>query len=241
MAAMAVLNSCSHPYYIPNAHNVPLFKDKDELHLGASIGATDRTIIAELQTAYSITNSLAVMGNGYYAEGGNKDLSNWGRGWYMEGALGYYVPFGNKFIFEVYGGYGMNNQQHRYIKNDVPSPYLTTLSYSKFFIQPNIGLSLPFLDVAFSTKLGQVMFSNINDPNQIEALSQTGIRRASLAIEPAITLRTGWKSFQLQLQASASKMLGYDDSYYFDLININVGLRYTLGRKYESTTKLPSE
>lgn len=239
LAVLALaLSSCNHVYYVPNCHNVPLCKDKDELHLTASAGGGENAEIFELQSAYSVTDKIAVMANAYYAHGGKKSENYWGQGWYVEGAAGYYKPITDLLIFEVYGGIGLNNQSH-YYNNPTPGPP-TTLTYSKIFVQPNIGVSLPYLDVAFSTKFGQVAFYDYYDPNHQAQIDGMSIKGATLAYEPAITLRTGWKAFKLQVQLSGTRLLNYDASF-FNETHLSIGLHYTLGRKYASTTSQSSD
>lgn len=49
------------------------------------------------------------------AKGGDvsDDNEDWGKGNYLEAALGYYKPIGKCSVFEIYGGGGGGNQHHQ--------------------------------------------------------------------------------------------------------------------------------
>ncbi|MDP2176578.1 MAG: hypothetical protein Q8K70_11775 [Bacteroidota bacterium] len=206
---LLLLTSCSHTYYIPSTHNVPIFKEKNEYRLSASFGETDNVTTKEIQAAYSITNHLAIMSNYLDANSGKRIYdNNWGKGYYFDGAIGLYQPTKRTGVFEIYGGMGTSKQHHQYKMNGS-----SELSFHKFFIQPSWGISFNSIDIALSSRLSQISFNKIQ--NNIDPLQHTeynevyaiSVNRNHFFIEPALTLRVGWKTTKLQLQLTQTDKL----------------------------------
>ena len=239
--------SCSHYYYVPNVQNVPLFREKNEYRLSGSYGLGTETSCLEVQGAYSITGNLGIMSNFISARGIENSEDSWGKGTYFEAAIGYYKPLQKSGVFEIYGGAGWSNQSHLYRNtiNDPGNPAYNNInggtseeSFIKVFIQPSIGMTFNGFDFAFSTRFNTLSFFNIenqinktlNEYNfeKLSAISQT---KNYLFLEPALTIRGGWKYLKVQLQGSTGSYLN-NDHYPFDPYNISVGLNVTVAKRF---------
>jgi hypothetical protein len=238
-----LLSSCTHYYYLQNIQNVPLFKGKNEYRLSASLGTGRASTSTELQAAYSITNNIGVMTNYMSARGGSKSGRNWGKGNYLEGAIGYYKPIGTSGVFELYSGFGGSKQYHEYTTTVWDGIWLvsrtyygtSSLSFNKIFIQPSYGVFFDNFDFAFSTRIGELFYHKID--NQITCgsidyivLNNIAKNKNYLFIEPAITARGGWESFKFQIQLAYTSYLNKSDMN-FEPSHFSIGLYLPLSKK----------
>lgn len=201
--------SCSTVYYSPSVHNVPLFEEKEELRVSAHSGSADNVSTIDFQTAYAITNRVAVMANFYNAKANiNNSNKLSGTGSLFEGGGGIYIPFGSMFVFETYGVAGIGNSVIRY--SDTIHDEMVN-RFGRFYIQPSIGITTQYFDVAFSNRVVLLNMYSINGGNTYEKFAAD--RRSIEAGRPAwlyeygITLRGGWKYIKLQLQTNFSTFL----------------------------------
>ena len=165
-----LLCSCSHYYYVSNVQNVPLFREKNEYRISGIYAVGDETTCAEVQAAYSVTGKIGIMADFMTAKGGKVSDNNWGKGNYFDGAIGYYKPLGKSGVFEIYGGLGGSTQHHEYtILNfnggTIYNSYggKSDLSFLKAFVQPSIGLTYKSFDIAVSTRISRISFTNIDN------------------------------------------------------------------------------
>ncbi len=234
------LNSCTHYYYIPNAQNVPLFREKNEFQGTLMVGGGNDISTAEVQAAYSITDNLALMTNFMSAKGGEKSNDEWGKGSYIDGAIGYYKPFNEVLVAEVYAGLGTCTQHHVYSTDNYKNG-TADLSFMKYFLQPSIGATFKAFDIAVSTRLSRLSFydieNNITMDNQalyyVDTIAQN---KTSYLFEPALTIRGGWKYVKLQLQFSSSKNLTHPNLRFEDS-NVSLGLHFTIAKRYKEIKK----
>ncbi|MCX6253680.1 MAG: hypothetical protein NTV31_04295, partial [Bacteroidia bacterium] len=128
---------------------MPLFREKNEYRLSGTYGEGDESICAEVQAAYSITDKIGVMTDFMSARGGNVSGKNYGKGNYLDGAIGYYKPTGKTGVFEIYGGLGGSNQYHEYTSAYYNQYNGTSdLSFIKLYIQPSFGFTFNVFDIA---------------------------------------------------------------------------------------------
>lgn len=235
-----ILSSCTHYYYVSNVQNVPLFKEKNDLRLSGSLGGGDESECIEIQTAYSVTDHIGVMANYMSAKGGSVADHNYARGNYFEGGAGYYKPLNEFGIFEIYGGLGLCNQHHEfsdfYSGTNAGDIDLTSL---KFFIQPSFGFTTNFIDAAFSTRICVVNYSN--GSNFLTGYTDEYAKLNSLSsqihgfIEPALTVRAGWKYTKLQFQAIRAGYLGSSNFHIGEDWHISLGLYFSFGNRLKSS------
>lgn len=200
---MLVFAGCASGLYAPNMQNVPLFQEKNEIRINAAYGITDADNAVELQLAYAPTANIGIQANAllhgysfYLPKFNNFDV------FFGEIGAGYYRPFGNNkhWVFETYGllGLGQAFPAFSYYKEGYKQ-------YGKFSLQPAIGFTAKGFDAALSARasylLNDVAWKRI-DENSDEYGKY--YKSNSFLIEPAITLRGGWKYVKLQTQLGAS-------------------------------------
>ena len=239
LITVSVLCSCTHHYYIQNAQNVPLFKEKNELNGTLAVGGGDEINKVDAQGAYSIADNIGLMGSFMYAEDESSDeSSDGGYGFFGDASFGYFYPLNNYFVFETYAGFGFASQHHTY-SNSGENTELSTadLTFIKYFIQPSIGLTTNYFDIALSFRLSNLNFTDVGyypysgDPSQSYDFSELYYikrNRDYYLLEPAATLRLGYKSFKFQLQIAHSIFLSKPDFSIADLsmtLGVNIQLR----------------
>jgi hypothetical protein len=225
-----LLCSCSHYYYVANVQNVPLFREKNELRFSGTIGGGDESECIEIQTAYSLSNKVGIMANYMHAKGGDVSDYDYGKGNYFDGAIGYYKPIKEYGVFEIYGGLGRGSQHHQY-----GSGSSSDLSFTKLFIQPSFGMTFNFLDVAISTRICRLSYTDINNNTSgntgygedLYALSD----KSHFFLEPAITLRGGWKNIKVQLQFVYAIYLNSPQLYFGEEAHLSAGLSFAIAKR----------
>ncbi len=252
-----LLSSCCSPhyYYIPNVQNVPLFKEKNEYRASVEVGVGSYFSNKEVQAAYSITDKIAIMAN--FMSFKNVNNGNVANGKYFDAAVGYYKPLGKSGVFEVYGGFGTGNLHDQYNPYNVYDTtglilqsynQISSLSFTKIFLQPSIGLTFKGFDIALSTRICGLYFNKINNQiidnhqpnsdcnqNDFERVNMLAHNKNWYFIEPALTIRGGWKYVKAQLQAGISTINLYRPNQYgglFDPFNFNMGLYITIAKRY---------
>lgn len=248
------LSSCTHRYYMPNIQNVPLFKEKNEVRVMAALSTGEDVGAFEIQTAYSITNKFAVMGNFMAASGSSSRYS--AEGTYGDVAFGYYKSLNKYFVFETYGGLGISNQKHKYTFNtnnggmgtsnqysnynnyyyytypSTPSStYTSNIRFMKAFIQPSIGLSLNAFDFILSSRLGYVSFYDINNPGRLQEVRDIEENRDMLLFEPGATIRLGWKVLKLQAQCTV-QLNNKADRIQTEQVSFSLGMYFSIAQRF---------
>jgi hypothetical protein len=233
-----LLSSCTHYYYVANVQNVPLFKEINEFRISGSVGSGDESTSIEVQTAYSVTDKIGVMANYMSAKGGNISSNNYGSGNYFEGAVGYYKPFSRFGVFETYAGLGFSNQHHEYgnfyYNQSIGN---SDLSSAKFYIQPSLGFTSKFFDIAVSTRISALTFNvksnNVRDDNDLFNELNSLSTQIHGYIEPAVTIRAGWQYLKVQFQAEYSRNLIPDDMSVGEHGHISIGLYFSFGKRFD--------
>ena len=235
--------SIPHYYYIPNVQNVPLFNKSDEFTGLAAFSSGLVDNCAEFQAGYSFTGHVALIAN--YMTGGNnhstQTYEDFSKLHYFEGALGYYKSFSNIGVFEVYGGYGQGSQHHAFSYTEfygwttwtTVSDGKADMSFSKIFIQPDIGIKTKWADAAFSCRLTRINFNEIaiyGTTYHLDELNLLQLNNTDWLIEPAITFRAGFEPVKFHLQFVFSRNLTNSDLL-FEKFRINLGLQISLSKK----------
>jgi hypothetical protein len=241
-------------YYSPNMMTVPLFKDPVEFSgiVSGSFGTVNPSF--EMQAAISFPAHIAIGAN--FMTGGKNnsgttydDRSDYN---YFEGFGGFYSSFADIGIFEVYAGYGGGNQNHIFAYNDWDwggggwvQDGSADLSFSRFFIQPDIGVRTKIIEGAFSFRLSRLYFEEIDFANTVYRLSELQSLQAdeiSWLIEPGITFRVGHDPVKFQIQGVFSANPSNPDLP-FEHFRFNMGINFKFGKKKDNfeKIKLPSE
>lgn len=238
--ALVLFCNCSHYYYVPNTQHVPLFKDKNEYRFSAAYAEGDESSCGEFQAAYSVTGNMGIMANFMTAKGGEKTNADYAHGNYFEGAAGYFKPVSKYGVFEIYGGIGKGSENHTYYDSYYKQPEGdASLSLVKIFIQPAFGVTFNALDVALSTRISSLSFSNIHnniygnsvESNRLHDLDQ----KMHLFFEPALTLRGGWKYVKVQLQASYSGYMNTPRLDFGEEYHLSAGAYIIIKESYKKT------
>lgn len=243
--------SCSHYYYAPNAANIPLFKEKNNLEVKGGFSG-DNYSGADIQTAYSVNKKIAVMVNSFFAgetENVQESISNSssheesGKGNYIEAAAGYYKSLGlqKTWIFETYGGAGVGGETHDYANLQTAKLHLT-----KYFIQPSIGYSAKkgHFEAAIGSRFS-VLNLKINQSNlsvqanqgEKQNLDTITLHPSSFLWEPSFLIAAGGKDFKLYLQLTFANNLSNP---YVPIDNANVSfgvkINFTNDQKQTNVT-----
>jgi hypothetical protein len=229
------LSGCT-SYYVPNTQNVPLFKEKNEFR----ISATKAFVTTEVQAAYSVTHNIAVMANFMRVRDMAMTDPSWGRENYIESAIGYYTPFMEKGVFEIYGGCGFSNQYYQYSYFSVGSlrnsSGTASFSFTKFFIQPSVGFTSGIFDFAFSARLSNLHYYKINSKinvgnSEYSKLDLIRQNTNSFVFEPAFTTLIGFKYVKIQLQSGVAINLNNPNSNFQTPLG-SLGLQIAIPKKF---------
>lgn len=199
--------SCSPNVYTTIGQNVPMFKARGEASVNVNLIYSEKAkeiVGVQAQGAYAISDKFAAS----FSINSLKQLKNrhtfWsGQGFYYEIAGGAYGTSGNNlFTFEVFGGLGSG-----YLRNQNPERPTEVLTTNVFkpFIQPSIGVSGYYAEVAFTPRVAYMNYTvsgynSIKDGEVIAPINDRG----SFVFEPGITLRTGFVGTKFQIQYNYS-------------------------------------
>ena len=219
------LSSCSPKYYIPNTQNVPLISEKGETNINLS--GNDHQV--SLHGAFGLTDALAIEVSGGLVIPKEADNGNRGSGNFAELGLGYFKPFGDFWVFEVYGigGFGtMNNRFPSTVEEFPNTKGDISANMLRLGFQPNFGfkttyftaaISSRFMNVSYHKVRGDLMFS---EESQIDYLNRNS---SNYLIEPALTIRAGLEKVKLQVQCGYSFNLS-NESFRQDHLYLTFGL-----------------
>ncbi|MCB0496230.1 MAG: hypothetical protein KDC79_08840 [Cyclobacteriaceae bacterium] len=200
--------SCSPIYYAPSAHNVPIFTEKNQgnFSIGSSVLISSEAYDSpaalglEGQTAYSFSNHFAAQANFMLLRGESfyKGLIN--KNNYMEVAIGYFLPIGQNFVFEVYSGVG-----NGFVKNNIgdSTAYIIKTQFSKPYLQPSIGFHKKHFFTSIDFRIGHLNYHNTDHNIPISNLDEFYINVLNdkyWLVEPCLSLGMNLKKVQLKWQ-----------------------------------------
>jgi hypothetical protein len=231
-------DSCSPVVYSTTGHVVPLFREKGEATLSGGYATSNDGEGFHVQAAGAVSDKWALITSVYAMS--EKSSDRWaGHGTYFEVGTGRFGSFGtnNTFIYETFAGIGFAG-----IKNTYQNSSLD-VNFMKPFIQPSVGISQKWLDVALTPRFGVVSYTH-HDIQTSDAAYRTAAenyfadQKTTFVFEPGLTLRVGAKNLKLQLQYNISTF-----SYHAEDANSNsnpsinnqyvgIGLHYLLSTRY---------
>ncbi len=188
------LFSCAPRYYAPNAVNVPVFKGADELSFSGLVSGGG----VQADAAYSVTDNFFAQGAATFYKPESDAYSNKGEATLMEIGLGYFKQLQGNFSWGASGTVGFGNISLKY-----PPTGKLDAKGMRFAGQPYIAYKNNWFEGVFSTRLSQVNYKDITGQVLYDGVEQTDYLRANASqffIEPAITVRVGYKHLHLQLQ-----------------------------------------
>jgi hypothetical protein len=159
----------------------------------------------------------------------------------FEGAFGIYTPFSKIGVVELYGGFGKGSQHHVFAYKEYSGPFewnwisdgTADLSFSKFFIQPDVGFKFEWVEGAFSCRLTKLNYPDIDFRNtsyRLDDMTSLMNNMEPWMIEPAFTLRGGKKSVKFQLQVLTSRSLSGSYELY-ESFRLGFGLHINIAPK----------
>jgi hypothetical protein len=197
---------CQTVYYAPTAHNVPVFEEKHEVRVSGYMGSGGEVGTRNLQAAYALTNRVALMAA--YCDATGNSFSLKGKGEQFDMGGGVFFPFSKCWVFETYGMFARGKST---LHSKCKLTDKITTSYNKYYIQPSISLTTPYLDVALSSRMAYLDMYDVQggfvygEFTRDRALLHAA--RNSFLVEYGITLRAGWKYIKLQTQLNFSTFL----------------------------------
>jgi hypothetical protein len=230
---ITVFTSSCFSYY-PVSHNVMRVKEKNDISLSYSF---DTNKFRSVSLAYGVTQNIAL--TGFYTHFNPEILTP---GYFAGGSITGYTKL-KKNIYpaiEIGLGYG------RYLKGNTDFYF----QYYKQYVQPSLGFSNNFFDLALSLKFTRINFhyAQLKEyaPDDLQMLKNFSYNISVIEnspyylIELAPTIGIGYKFIKLRLQQIEVYKLGKKD---FPVIDINLWImldvRYNLNNipKLKRTSK----
>ncbi len=210
ITSLFILDSCSPSYHASSA-NVSLFRAKNEFK--GNIGISPNS--ANVDLSYSISDNFLITAgaNGFYhkeSSVGNAVYKD-SKGYSFTVAPGFFTYFGNKGVFEVLLGYGYNYADSEDMEGN----------FHKAFIQPSIGLSKPYFELAFTPRFTTLII----DQNSFLDKRKS---QYDMFIEPIGTIRAGGEDVKVTTQIGFSiptSQMNYQISPFYMNFGIQVHLR----------------
>lgn len=241
LVLVLTMYSCAHSYYIAKGPNVPLFTEKNEFHGSISVGGGELSSCTDVQAAYAISEHIGIMADFMSSSGNNNFDKDIAKSKYFDAALGYFKPFDKYMVFEVYGGFGTDHQEHVYHSTDWASGRTlldgkANIHYTKTFIQPSVGATFKAIDIAFSTGITRLNYqieSNtvISTSPHAAELKLIVENNNPVLLEPALTIRGGWENVKIQLQYVYSYNLKTTEMYQ-EKSKFSFGIYFSIAKKY---------
>jgi hypothetical protein len=219
------LNSCK-TVYEPNTINTPLLNNHGEFRAYADP--------SNLHLAYALTDHIGIMANGFRTSVTTDNNNISGNGGLVEFGLGYFRPV-NGFIFETYAGGGMGRVKFTEIKQENNTTVVRNFSAdgTRFFLQPSFGYAGKYFEAAITPRFCMGKYNNVQttytEKEQIDGKFYNVNEPLWTFVEPALTLRGGYKWVKVQAQFGFSQKLNTQQLSYKSSF-LNVGLIFDLNR-----------
>lgn len=228
ISALAI-TGCSPKYYVPNTQNVPAIGGKGQVNFTLAANSNQ----TELQAAVGITDKLAIQLNGGYVPQKNSN-GNSGTGKLIEGGLGYYHNFNDKWLFDTYllaGGGTVENSFPSTVSDNPRTNGNISANLFRMGIQPGLTFRKRYFSMTGSARVSSLNYWDIDGNLVFEGDNQQTYLRnnnSNFLIEPALTLRTGFERLKFQLQIMRSFNLT-NPGFKQDNTLVSVGLNLHFG------------
>lgn len=244
----SILYSCGPVLYSSVGQNVPLFQEKGEFSgqvaYARGLGAWEAEGIG-LQGAYSVSDKVALISNFYTMKGNDPYADDeWeGSGSYFELGGGIYGGDPEKmFLYEIFAGFGTGSIKNQSLINE--GEYIN-VKYMKPFIQPSVGLSSKYLEIAFTPRIAYLGYTEKDDFNisndgvPLNTNLYFGKNDKQILFEPGLMIRGGFPGVKLELQYNYSSLGEPVKDYSF--VNdsfFSFGIRFLVSNKIVPKQKL---
>lgn len=209
--------------YNASSVSIPTIREKGELQLEGVITPMSESPIFALpraSAAYGLTNHVALAAN--------LDLP---RQW-MQVMGGLYFPMDEKFVWEIYGGFGIGHGTY----GGFLSKSEDYASYKMAFVQGDCGwrnlTEFMHLDVALSLKTGMAFYHRtfLNDTydgssNEPYYTEQEG---RNFVINPMLELRFGWEKIKFNVKVGFPYLIPDASGFRLDAPSVDAGAGVSL-------------
>ncbi|GAA4461435.1 hypothetical protein GCM10023093_06070 [Nemorincola caseinilytica] len=216
LLAIVLMGSCSPIYYKPNRVNAPMLTDAGQVHFCVAPN--------NAQVAFSPVRHLGLIGN--YA--GYRHSGDYGRehARMFEVGAGYYGLIDTsrhsdrlRFVYDVYGGFGAGRID---VRNE-PGYYYPDATLTRAFLQPGIGLRTRIFEMSFNWRVCHLSYSNLSAPPVLNGSPFDG--SSYFTMEPALTLRCGYKAIKAELQyVHAMPLSNIEWNYINNTLNVGIAV-----------------
>ena len=230
---LAIMGGGCKTVYVPNAVNAPLLSQKGELR--ASLSGNN------LQAAYAVSDSVGLIANGFWQKtSGDQNAASGsdGKGHLLELGAGHFRSIGDLLLFETYAGLGLGAVEHDNWEqvNGARSDYRFSASAIKAFVQPSLGITRNYFDAVLSTRFVALKPYDTEAVNYPEARLRAddlfGLDQHTFGfIEPAVTVRAGYKWVKLFVQYGFSLKIN-ETPLNRDVNFINAGLHVDFAPRF---------
>ncbi|OFX88252.1 MAG: hypothetical protein A2W99_10030 [Bacteroidetes bacterium GWF2_33_16] len=215
LGLITVFSSCNPPSYIPTMVNAPMFKNGGEFQASVATGTSN----FDAQLGLAITDHIAIIANGSFADQKNDSTGDFHKHTVFEGGIGYYQPISKKFMMEVFLGYGNGNIQ------TVEDSYSADANYYQIFLQPSFGITNDFFTGSFTPRFNIVQIDYLYDEARYDKLTTF--------FQPTFTAKFGYRYVKALVQFGFNVSFDETIIFEYDKKFFNLGLTFTLGRKYD--------
>ena len=221
-----LLGACAKVYKPPTAAT-PLFTEKNQIALEGSFSRAGSNFSA----AASLTPQLAIMFNGQYNNGTQKESvidKQPASGRYGEFAVGYFKKVNDNFIFETYVGYGLGRLADGYKIIDLV--HEESFKYNKVFLQPNFDLRTGMVDFIFTPRFAYVFGNYTGDLIPINEVVNPDVAQkiTFFSAEPTLTIAAGNEKVKVFTQVGVN-FNKY--SVISSLYNVGIGAKFKFSTK----------
>ena len=206
---LAFYTSCT-PIYFPNIINTPFFTEKGQFCGSANYSFSGSMNLSlyniDLQSAFAVTDNIAVMYNYSFADMGVPDdeYEDFHNHKYQEIGLGYFRSSENIFRFENFIGYGSGKSETHDGTSLVNKYREIKGEYYRMFVCPSFGISTQLksdnlfdpnrIDVGIASRISSVNWKNLKHNFEVS------VREQNYYFEPCIFIRAGWQKLLFQFQ-----------------------------------------
>lgn len=216
------ITSCAPKIYLPDRTNAPMLREAGEMKLTSSLkvqnnaNARHTVFSPSLDFAASPIQGLGIIAsyrstNRYSDE---EDMYDYNyqdsiryTGHRFEFGAGYYLPFGNRGLFDIYGGVGFGKLERSNLRNYFGN---YDAKYFQIFLQPSIGFFAgEVFDMSGGVKLNFHRYSDFTADTASLRYDftdpQTDIEdQTFLLLGPFMNLNVGYKYAKFNLQFGAN-------------------------------------
>ena len=244
LASLLFAASCSHRYYAPNTIQMPALQERGDATANVGLAVGPEYSGLEAHAAYSPVKHMALMLN-YFRVSSDKDKvpddvvpggpaePEWGRGQFLEGAVGGYLPLDGRNTVSLFVGMGEGSSY-----NYFGFARFADLRFRRWFVQPSITAEYSRVRLGFGLRLAHLKFYEGLVDYRIDEQEREVIERLaedSPLFLPEYALHFCWKLgvFTLNNTVTYSPSQAAQKDNRFAGSNLNIGLGVDLNKLWK--------